>query len=66
MDERLRYLISCEALENTKAMYAFSVFERVFKDFGLPRVIRTDNGAPFSSANSLFGLTKLYNQARNN
>lgn len=25
-------------------MYAFSVFERVFKDFGLPRAIRTDNG----------------------
>jgi putative transposase len=54
-----RYLISCEALENTKAMYAFSVFERAFKDLGLPKAIRTDNGAPFASANSLFGLTRL-------
>ena len=54
-----RYLISCEALENTKAMYAFSVFERAFEDCGLPRAIRTDNGAPFASANSLFGLTRL-------
>ncbi len=54
-----RYLLSCEALENTQTMYAFSVFERVFKDFGLPKAIRTDNGAPFASANSLFGLTKL-------
>ena len=54
-----RYLISCEALSTTKAMYAFSVFERAFKDFGLPRAIRTDNGEPFASSNSLFGLTKL-------
>ena len=52
-----RYLISCEALADTQAMYAFSVFESAFKDFGLPRSIRTDNGAPFASANSLFGLT---------
>jgi len=54
-----RYLISCEGLSSTHAMYAFSVFERAFKDLGLPRAIRTDNGSPFASANSLFGLTKL-------
>jgi len=54
-----RYLISCEGLSSTLAMYAFTVFERAFKDFGLPRAIRTDNGCPFASANSLFGLTKL-------
>jgi putative transposase len=54
-----RYLISCEALASTQAMYAFSVFERAFRDFGLPKAIRTDNGAPFASANSLFGLTRL-------
>src|SRR6516165_3289111 len=49
----------CYPLTNTKALYAFSVFEQVFRDFGLPRAIRTDNGAPFASANSLFGLTRL-------
>src|SRR3984957_17714501 len=54
-----RYLICCEGLSSTLAMYAFTVFERAFKDFGLPRAIRTDNGSPFASANSLFGLTKL-------
>ena len=54
-----RYLITCEGLSSTLAMYAFTVFERAFKDFGLPRAIRTDNGSPFASANSLFGLTKL-------
>ena len=54
-----RYLICCEALATTKAMYAFTVFERVFKDFGLPLAIRTDNGSPFASGGSFFGLTKL-------
>jgi len=44
-----RYLISCDALSSTKERYAFTVFERVFKDFGLPKAIRTDNGVPFAS-----------------
>ena len=30
-----RYLISCEALSTTQEVYAFTVFERVFKEFGL-------------------------------
>ena len=54
-----RYLIACEGLETTKERYAFTVFERVFKEFGLPRAIRTDNGVPFAAANSIFGLSKL-------
>jgi putative transposase len=54
-----RYLIACEALSSTKEDYAFSVFENVFKEFGLPRAIRTDNGVPFASPNALFGLSKL-------
>jgi putative transposase len=54
-----RYLLSCEALSSTKAIYAFTIFERVFRDFGLPKAIRTDNGVPFASPHSLFGLSKL-------
>jgi putative transposase len=54
-----RYLLSCEALATTKETYAFTVFERVFKDFGLPKAIRTDNGVPFASPHALFGLSKL-------
>ena len=40
-----RYLITCDALSTTKEVYAFTVFERAFKDFGLPAAIRTDNGS---------------------
>jgi putative transposase len=58
-DAASRYLLSCEALGSTQSQYAFSVFERVFKDFGLPKAIRTDNGVPFASPNSLFGLSRL-------
>jgi putative transposase len=54
-----RYLICCDALETTREMYAFAVFERAFKDFGLPRAIRSDNGVPFASASAFFGLSKL-------
>lgn len=54
-----RYLIACEALSTTKEAYAFTVFERLFKEFGLPKAIRTDNGVPFASPNALFNLSKL-------
>jgi putative transposase len=54
-----RFVISCEGLSTTKEIYAFTVFERVFKEFGLPLGIRTDNGVPFASPHSLFGLSKL-------
>ena len=54
-----RYLLCCEALETTKECYAFTVFERTFKDFGLPRAIRSDNGVPFASNSAFFGLSKL-------
>ena len=54
-----RYLLSCEALATTKETYAFTVFEQVFKEFGLPQAIRTDNGVPFASPHVLFGLSKL-------
>ncbi len=54
-----RYLIACDALSTTKEIYAFSVFERTFKEFGMPDGIRTDNGVPFASPNALFGLSRL-------
>ncbi len=58
-DYRSRYLIACEGLESTKSDFAFSVFERAFKDFGIPQAIRTDNGPPFAAPCALFGLSRL-------
>ena len=31
-----RYLLTCEALSTTQEQFAFTVFERTFKEFGLP------------------------------
>lgn len=58
-DYASRFIISCEALSSTREEFAFAVFTRAFQEFGLPLAIRTDNGIPFSSANALYGLTKL-------
>jgi len=58
-DSHSRYLLACEGLDSTKSPFAVSVFEQVFKEFGLPGAIRTDNGNPFSSPNALFGLSRL-------
>lgn len=54
-----RYLLRCEALTSTKEAPAFAVFERVFREFGMPLAIRTDNGIPFACGNALYGLTRL-------
>jgi transposase InsO family protein len=58
-DYRSRYLLTCEGLESTQETGAFPVFERTFKEFGLPLAIRTDNGVPFASPHALFGLSRL-------
>ena len=58
-DHASRYLLTCEALSSTKENCAFTVFERLFKDRGLPANIRSDNGVPFASAHALFNLSKL-------
>lgn len=58
-DHVSRFLLACEGLETTKEQFAFSVFERVFQEYGLPKAIRTDNGVPFASPNALFHLSKL-------
>ena len=58
-DHASRFLLTCEALSSTKENYAFAVFERLFKDRGLPANIRSDNGVPFASAHALFHLSKL-------
>jgi len=58
-DYSSRFLLACEGLESTQSTFAFAVFERVFKEYGLPQAIRTDNGVPFASPNALFGLSRL-------
>jgi transposase InsO family protein len=58
-DQVSRYLLMCEALNSTREDTAFTAFEQLFLERGLPRSIRSDNGVPFASPNALFNLSKL-------
>jgi len=53
-----RYLISLSATGSTSHDEAKPLFERAFRHYGLPEVIRSDNGAPFASSGTT-GLTAL-------
>lgn len=57
-DHCSRYLLGCEALENTKTLPAKRAFTEIFEQYGLPSFMRSDNGVPFASA-GLMGLSKL-------
>lgn len=48
-DNYSRYLLGCQALRSTACASAKSVFVRLFREFGLPDRIRTDNGVPFAT-----------------
>lgn len=58
-DHASRYLLLCEAMESNREEPAFTAFERLFRERGLPLAIRSDNGVPFASPNGLFNLSKL-------
>ena len=53
-----RFLLACQALSSTRVQEAKPVFTRVFKAFGRPQRIRTDNGVPFAT-NTLGRLSQL-------
>lgn len=58
-DQASRFILMCDAQTSTKADGALSAFERLFKERGLPKAIRSDNGVPFASPNGLFNLSRL-------
>ncbi len=58
-DQTSRFILMCEALESTKQRGAFTAFQRLFAERGLPDAIRSDNGLPFASPNGLYNLSKL-------
>jgi transposase InsO family protein len=57
-DQHARYLLACRGLPNVRGSGARPVFERAFREFGLPRAMRTDNGGPFAT-NGIHGLSQL-------
>jgi len=58
-DHMSRYLLACEALSSPSIQESLPVFKACFSKYGLPQVIRSDNGGPFASLHAPFGLTQL-------
>ena len=54
-----RFVLVIQGLPSVAAPGAWPMFERAFREYGLPRVIRTDNGNPFASSSALAGLSRL-------
>lgn len=54
-----RYVLGIVAMPSTHTAAAKAAFERVFREYGVPRQMISDNGTPFCSRHSLGGLTQL-------
>jgi len=58
-DEYSKHILAIEAVEKGDTTSVKRVFIRLFKQFGLPLYIRSDNGPPFANVLNYWGLTKL-------
>jgi len=58
VDNNSRYLLCCQIVAGCDYEHVRAVLDRVFRDYGLPRTIRSDNGAPFATT-ALAGLSRL-------
>jgi putative transposase len=57
-DAYSRYLLRCQPLKRTGAEHVWPVLDAAFREFGLPRRLRSDNGSPFASRGA-GGLSRL-------
>lgn len=58
-DEYSKYILSIKALDKGDISCVHKEFDILFKIYGLPEIIRSDNGPPFANMNSSLGVTKL-------
>ena len=58
-DSFSRFLFAAEALENPTFEATKAVFIRVFRKYGMPLQLHTDNGSPFAGPTSLARLSSL-------
>ena len=57
-DAHSRYLLCCEPVGRTVQAHVWPLFEAAFREFGLPKAVRSDNGPPFASRGAA-GLSRL-------
>jgi len=57
-DAYSRFLLRCQSLKYADTVSTKPLFDAVFREYGVPACIRTDNGAPFASV-GIGGLSEL-------
>jgi transposase InsO family protein len=57
-DHSSRFLLRCQVVEKTNGEQVQGIFEAAFRQYGMPLVIRTDNGTPFATR-AIAGLSRL-------
>lgn len=59
MDGHSRKLLRCAALTGTRRRSTLDVWTSAFREYGLPSVIRTDNGVPFAATHGKLNLSHI-------
>jgi transposase InsO family protein len=59
LDLHSHFLLGCAALASTRVASTRAHFELLFRTYGLPDVLRTDNGVPFAQPQALGRLGRL-------
>jgi transposase InsO family protein len=57
-DAHSRYLLRCQAVGRGDRAHVWPILEAAFREYGLPRALRSDNGPPFASRGA-GGLSRL-------
>lgn len=58
-DQYSKLILSIRILKKGNISSVKQEFQRLFEIYGLPKVIRSDNGPPFACVQGILGLTKL-------
>jgi putative transposase len=59
VDQYSRFILHCLPLEKSDTEHVKAILIELFIKYGLPRVIKSDNGSPFANNLSVRGLTRL-------
>jgi transposase InsO family protein len=60
LDDHSRYSIAVDAKENQKSHGVFETFYRIFKEYGLPNAILSDNGVPWKDNKNGYTPFEIY------
>jgi transposase InsO family protein len=58
-DENTRFVLAIMHLESARTEQVRLAFDKVFRTYGLPKAIRSDNGTPFAARSAVLGLSQL-------